>query len=122
MTIAAMAAYDFPKALRLWRKRSGLTQEEIAVRVGVHRDTYGRWELGKAAPHDAQLGALRDLGFKDTLAVSEPKTPYDTQAGVLSILVDTLYDCEAPADRRALARREIYRLLHLSDDRKDGTP
>lgn len=34
------------KQLRIWRKGQGLTQQELAERLGVARPTVNRWEAG----------------------------------------------------------------------------
>lgn len=35
-----------PAALKRIRRELGLTQEELAARLGVQRETVGRWETG----------------------------------------------------------------------------
>ena len=40
------------------RKRAGLSQEELAERVGVSRQAVSKWELGDAAPEVGKLLAL----------------------------------------------------------------
>lgn len=46
------------KRLRQARERYGLTQSELAERLGTTQQTIARWESGKAEPN---LAALRDL-------------------------------------------------------------
>ncbi|WP_323032415.1 helix-turn-helix transcriptional regulator [Paracoccus sp. (in: a-proteobacteria)] len=48
------------KNLKALRERSGLTQAELAQRVGTTQQTIARWEAGKAEPN---LAALRDLAI-----------------------------------------------------------
>ena len=38
------------KKLELRRCLLGLTQEEIALKIGVPKGTYGRWERGESTP------------------------------------------------------------------------
>ena len=40
------------------RKRAGLSQEELAARVGVSRQAVSKWELGDASPDINKLLAL----------------------------------------------------------------
>jgi transcriptional regulator with XRE-family HTH domain len=40
------------------RKARGLTQAELAERLGVIRNTVSRWERGEATPSLEQLGPL----------------------------------------------------------------
>lgn len=49
------------QALAAARKAAGLTQGQLAERVGVHRQTVYRWEQGEQAPdvwHWAVLGSV----------------------------------------------------------------
>jgi len=46
------------KALQTWRKRNGLTQEEVAKELGVHVRTYRRWEAGSFPPDANELKQL----------------------------------------------------------------
>ena len=43
------------------RRAAGLTQEGVAYRLGVSRQTVGKWESGKAVPELEKLIALCDL-------------------------------------------------------------
>ena len=47
-----------PEKLLTLRKRSGLSQEALAEKLGVSRQTVSRWELGTAQP---ELGSLLPL-------------------------------------------------------------
>jgi len=44
--------------LRLWRTRRGLTQAQIAGRLGVSQSHFSRLELGKKTPSLRTLGRL----------------------------------------------------------------
>ena len=43
------------------RRAAGLTQEEVASKLGVSRQTVGKWESGRAIPELEKLIALCDL-------------------------------------------------------------
>src|SRR6266700_4304907 len=45
----------FGELLRAFRKRSGLTQQQLATEVGVHRNAIGRWELGDFLPENKRM-------------------------------------------------------------------
>ena len=47
--------------LKSRRKKMGLSQEEVAKKLGVHNTTYGNWELGKTEPSLNDLVKLADL-------------------------------------------------------------
>lgn len=47
--------------LREYRKKTGLSQDEVAQKLGVHNTTYGNWELGKTEPGIETLIKLADF-------------------------------------------------------------
>ena len=51
---------SFSESLIQTRKRRGMSQEELAARVGVSRQAVSKWELGDAAPDLSRLLALAD--------------------------------------------------------------
>ena len=57
---------DIPRLLREVRRRTGLTQEKLAARIGVAFPTLNRWENARAKPSPLalkQIGALlNELG------------------------------------------------------------
>src|SRR5260370_35988979 len=54
-------AFDFAQLLVTLRKRAGLTQEEIALQIGVTEKTVGNWEGGSNYPAEANLRKLIEL-------------------------------------------------------------
>lgn len=46
------------ESIYYYRKRAGLSQEELAQKVGVSRQAVSRWELGEASPETGKLMAL----------------------------------------------------------------
>lgn len=57
---------NYPRFLRALRARCGLTQEKLAVRLGVTFPTINRWENGRAAPSPLALrqiaGMVAEMG------------------------------------------------------------
>ncbi len=47
------ARLNIPRFIREIRKRTGLTQEKFAARLGVTFPTINRWENGRARPSGA---------------------------------------------------------------------
>ncbi len=47
--------------LKEYRKKLGLSQDDIAKKLGVHNTTYGNWELGKTEPTVDTLIKLADF-------------------------------------------------------------
>lgn len=51
---------DLPKNLAAARKRAGLTQQELADRLGVARSTINMYELGNREPKDEMVEKLAE--------------------------------------------------------------
>ncbi len=52
---------DFSQKLQLIRKQNGLSQEELAEKVGVSRQAVAKWESGQASPDIGNLLRLSSL-------------------------------------------------------------
>ena len=52
---------EFNNKLYELRKQKGLSQEELAHRLNVSRQTISKWEIGDSAPDMEKLVALSDL-------------------------------------------------------------
>jgi putative transcriptional regulator len=52
---------DIPRLIRELRKRTGLTQEKFAAKLGVTFPTINRWENGRAKPSPLALKQVEDL-------------------------------------------------------------
>jgi transcriptional regulator with XRE-family HTH domain len=62
----ARVAYDageFGDAVRRVRHEKGLTQTQLAERLGVSRMTVSRLEAGETVAMDTALGALSECGY-----------------------------------------------------------
>jgi DNA-binding transcriptional regulator YiaG len=53
-----------PRQVKKLRKDLGLTQQQLAERIGAARESVARWETGKHPPRGANLKALRELVAK----------------------------------------------------------
>ncbi len=51
---------DVPKMIRQLRADMGLTQQELAVQLGVALPTISRWETGRAKPSPLALQKIED--------------------------------------------------------------
>ena len=52
---------DIPRLVRELRKRTGLTQEKFAAKLGVTFPTINRWENGRAKPSPLAMHRLEEL-------------------------------------------------------------
>jgi SOS-response transcriptional repressor LexA len=60
-----MERIDIPAALRAFRRRMDLTQENMAQRLNLKRTTYTSYEQGQAQPPSKILEQLREMGFEE---------------------------------------------------------
>jgi putative transcriptional regulator len=52
---------DIPRLVRELRKRTGLTQEKFAAKLGVTFPTINRWENGRAKPSPLAMQRIEEL-------------------------------------------------------------
>ena len=52
---------DIPRLIREIRKRTGLTQEKFAAKLGVTFPTINRWENGRAKPSPLAMQRIEEL-------------------------------------------------------------
>lgn len=52
---------DIPSLIRELRKRTGLTQEKFAAKLGVTYPTINRWENGRAKPSPLATQKIEEL-------------------------------------------------------------
>lgn len=90
---------DFSKKLKEIRKNEGLSQDQLAEKIGVSRQAITKWETGKGLPDVENMVIIAEI-FKTTLdellrdsaAEPEPKKPVFTSETVYDI------DCEKHFD------------------------
>ena len=76
----------FGKRLRAFRKKSGLTQEQLADAIGVHLNSISWWENDKYSPNTQSIKALaKALGVSETDLLHD--TPEKSGEWILSITV-----------------------------------
>ena len=58
------AQINIPRFVRELRKRTGLTQEKFAAKLGVTFPTINRWENGRAKPSPLAMQKIEELLIK----------------------------------------------------------
>lgn len=139
---------DIGRTVRRWRKRAGLSQEQLAARTGAHQPQIARIEAGRQSPRIDTLAAILAVcGAR--LRVEPRREPVDApppparpatpkQALVLRQLAFRRVDCvvtgplaerlrgadvRAPEAVTILARREVSNHRRLALVRRDlGLP
>lgn len=82
---------DFNNRLYQLRKQKGLSQEELANRLNVSRQTVSKWEVGDSTPDMEKLVAISDLFdvSLDKLVMGkedEPQIPTTTKSELVTVL------------------------------------
>lgn len=80
--------------LKIFRKKSGYTQEQIAEKIGVSRQAIAKWENGDAMPDVENIIALAD---------------------VYEVTVDSLVRNVAAAGGASSEKQHIFGLVRVND-------
>ena len=96
---------EFSNRLYQLRKQMGLSQEELAGRLNVSRQTVSKWEVGDSTPDMEKLAAMSDL-FNVSLdkLVMGKETEPQASATVKSELVTILQEKVMTPDNRKKAK------------------
>ena len=52
---------EVAQALKQWRKEAGLTQMDVAYKLGVPQANYARWETGKVIPSATKIKQIAEV-------------------------------------------------------------
>lgn len=80
--------------LKLFRKRNGYTQEQVAERLGVSRQAVAKWERGESLPDIENVIALADM---------------------YEITVDSLVRNMAYADDKRDEKKHMFGVVRVND-------
>ena len=99
---------EFNNRLYRLRKQHGLSQEELAGRLNVSRQTVSKWEVGDSTPDMEKLAAMSDLfGVSlDMLVLGREDQPQPSAASRPD-LVTTLSDKVLTAENKEKAARAL---------------
>lgn len=83
---------DFSGKLKEIRKKEGLSQEQLAEKMGVSRQAVTKWETGKGMPDIENMAILAEI-FKTTLdeLISSNQLKY---AEPVNFVTETIYDID----------------------------
>lgn len=93
------------------RKAKGLSQEELAGRLHVVRQTVSKWEQGLSVPDSDMLLSLSEALGTPVSALLGETVPGDSQTDSLKALSEKLEAIHLQLARRKDARREILHWL-----------
>lgn len=95
------------------RKSKGLSQEELALKLNVVRQTVSKWERGMSVPDAELLVALSEaLGTPVSMLLGE--TVIDVEATDVQILAEKLEVLNAQFARIRASKRRVAHLLFIA--------
>lgn len=102
-----METHEIGQKIKVLRKARGLTQQQLADRLGLQRATISNYEIGRRTPHLSELSRLADV-----LGVSmEYFAVKDDDVHNLIARARMLFENdEIPASEKAKIYKEIMRL------------
>lgn len=79
--------------LQYLRKEAGLTQEQLAGKLGVTRQTVSKWENGASVPDAdilSQMASVLDVSVSELLGISVETSSKEGYAKILAVLNEEL--------------------------------
>ena len=92
------------------RKAKGLSQQELAVRLNIVRQTVSKWEQGLSVP-DADLLIALSQALETPVSTLLGETVVETEAERLNAISEKLEAINFQLAQRKAARRKIIRWL-----------
>lgn len=99
--------------IKTFRKSKGLSQEELAVKLNVVRQTISKWEQGLSVPDADMLIAMSEV-FEAPVSTLLGETVVETKADDLRAISEKLEVINLQlAHRKAVRQKEIHGLFIL---------
>lgn len=99
--------------IKTLRRSKGLSQEELAVRLNVVRQTVSKWENGLSVPDSDMLIALSQV-FETPVSVLLGEAVDEPKADNLKAIAEKLEIINLQMARRKAARRKLLRWLFIA--------
>ena len=104
----------FGERLRTFRKKTGITQEELADILGISYMTVRRWEAGKVTPRIDEIKALaKALNVTEQDLLNDP--PTDNSGWVLTVRM--VGDCREEVLKMRIGIYDIPRSTIITDSK-----
>lgn len=99
---------EFNNRLYQLRKQKGFSQEELANRLNVSRQTVSKWEVGDSTPDMEKLVAISDLfDVSLDMLVTGKETPAPDAAPAKSELVNVIQEKVLTPDNKKKAKSAL---------------
>jgi transcriptional regulator with XRE-family HTH domain len=101
---------EFNNKLYELRKQKGFSQEELANRLNVSRQTISKWEVGESTPDMEKLVAISDLfevSLDELVKGEEPKLAEPSEQIVKSELYSDIKEQVLTVDNKEKAKKEL---------------
>ncbi|MEA4912103.1 MAG: helix-turn-helix domain-containing protein [Oscillospiraceae bacterium] len=95
------------------RKSKGLSQEELAVKLNVVRQTISKWEQGLSVPDAEMLISLSEV-FETPVSALLGEPVVESQADDLKAISEKLEVINLQLSQRKVSRRKAFHWLFLS--------
>lgn len=99
--------------IKALRKSKGLSQEELAVKLNVVRQTISKWEQGLSVPDSDMLISLSEA-FETPVSVLLGEPVVETEADGLKAIAEKLEVINLQLSQRKDARRKILHWLLIT--------
>ena len=95
------------------RKSKGLSQEELAIKLNVVRQTVSKWEQGLSVPDSEMLVTLAEI-LETPVSALLGETVVEAQANDLKAISEKLEVINLQMARRKTVKRKVFRWVCIS--------
>lgn len=99
--------------IKVFRKSKGLSQEELAIKLNVVRQTISKWEQGLSVPDSDMLIAISEI-LEIPVSSLLGETIIDSKVDDLKVISEKLEIINLQFARKNTVRRKIYHWLFVS--------
>ena len=99
--------------IKALRKSKGLSQEELAVKLNVVRQTISKWEQGLSVPDSDMLISISEV-FETSVSTLLGETVIETKADDLKVISEKLEIINLQLAQRKTTRRKTFHWLLIS--------
>ena len=99
--------------IRALRKSKGLSQQELAIKLNVVRQTISKWEQGLSVPDSEMLSSLSEV-LETPVSKLLGETVAETEADNIKAISEKLEVINLQLAQRKTTRRKVIRWLLIS--------